>query len=168
MKLVAIGYLQKPHGTKGELKVTIEDAYWKDFQTASVFFVYVQGQALPYFKTHIRAKNPITIQFEGIDSREAAKTIASTELFMREEDIKPTLNETLAPSGYEGFVLWDKELGKIGVIKEILELPQQQLAVVDYKGKEVMIPLNDTFIQTIDDKVKRINLELPEGLLDLN
>lgn len=168
MKLVEIGYLQKPHGTKGELKVTVEDNYWGDFQTASVFFVYVQGQALPYFKAHIRANNPITIQFEGVESREAAKRIASTELFMREEDLKTNLNETLAHSPYQGFVLWDKELGEIGVIKEVLELPQQELAVVDYKGKEAMIPLNDTFIQKIDTKAKRINLELPEGLLDLN
>ncbi len=167
MELISIGYLQKPHGTKGEIKVTIEDTYWEDCLAASVFFVEVEGQALPYFKTRIHTKNPITIQFEDINSREAAKVIASKELFLRAEDVHAALNETLAYTSYEGFLLLDKELGKIGVISEVLELPQQQMAVVAYAGKEVMIPLNDTFIRDIDKKQKHLHMELPAGLLDL-
>lgn len=167
MNLVPIGYLQKPHGTKGELKVTIEDAHWEDFQAGSVFFVKIQGQPLPYFKANVRLNNPVTIQFEDVNNREAAKKIASTELFMRQEDLSENLNETLVQHIYQAFLLVDKELGEIGVIEEVLELPQQEMAVVKYKGKEVMIPLNDTFVKGIDRSKKRIDVELPEGLLDL-
>lgn len=167
MNLVPIGHLQKPHGTKGELRVSVEDAYFEDFQRAEVFFVEQQGQKLPYFKTKVSANNPITIQFEGVDTREAAKLLTKCPLLLQEQDISNNLNETLGYSSYEGFVLVDKELGQIGVIEEILELPQQQMAMTTYKDKEVMIPLNDTFIIKIDADAQRIQLDLPEGLLEL-
>ena len=86
---------------------------------------------------------------------------------MRQEDLSENLNETLVQHIYQGFLLVDKELGEIGVIEEVLELPQQEMAVVKKEGKEVMIPLNDTFVKGIDRTKKRIDVELPEGLLDL-
>ena len=35
------------------------------------------------------------------------------------------------------------------------------------KGKEVLIPINESFLKKIDHKKKEVILELPEGLLDV-
>ena len=167
MNLIPIGNLQKPHGTKGELRVNVEEAHWDDFQRAAVFFVEQQGQNLPYFKARVRTENPVTILFEDVTSREAAKRLSNCKLLLQQQDISTNLNETLGYSGYTGFVLLDKELGEIGVIEEVLALPQQKMAMTIYKGKDVMIPLNDTFITKVDTARKQIILDLPEGLLEL-
>ena len=57
--------------------------------------------------------------------------------------------------------------GAIGVIEEVIEMPQQIMGIVNYQGKEVLIPLNDQFITGVDEEKKILEMELPEGLLDL-
>ncbi|MEM9991203.1 MAG: ribosome maturation factor RimM [Bacteroidota bacterium] len=167
MKLIKIGYIQKPHGTKGELRIQIEEAYLKDVEGASVFFVEQQGQQLPFFVRQLRLGKADTVLLEDVTSREAAKQLANCAVFLQEQDISTETVETIGYAFYEGFTLTDKELGHVGVIEELLELPQQQMAMTTYQGKFVMIPMNDTFIVKVDETQKIIHLDLPEGLLEL-
>ena len=67
----------------------------------------------------------------------------------------------------EDFVLFDKEKTRIGSIREIVEYPQQLIAVVEYEGKEIMIPLAEQLIIEIDEENQKLVMELPEGILDL-
>ena len=61
----------------------------------------------------------------------------------------------------------DKEVGEVGVIEEILDMPQQEMTLIRYKKREVLIPLNEELILEIDEKKKQVMVDLPEGLLDL-
>jgi 16S rRNA processing protein RimM len=45
-------------------------------------------------------------------------------------------------------------------------MPQQEMAFLDYRGREVLIPLNEQLIISIDETQKHILMDLPEGLLD--
>jgi 16S rRNA processing protein RimM len=56
---------------------------------------------------------------------------------------------------------------EIGVISEIEEYPQQEMATINYNKKDILIPLNEQFIIKLDNKKKVIEMELPEGLLEL-
>jgi 16S rRNA processing protein RimM len=68
---------------------------------------------------------------------------------------------------FQGFTLVDVALGEIGVIREVLELPGQFLALVDYQDQEVMVPLHPSLIQKADLKNRILEMDLPEGLLEL-
>jgi len=61
----------------------------------------------------------------------------------------------------------DKTHGVLGEIKEIIEYPQQEMAAIIIKEKEVLIPLNEQLILEIDEEKKLISMDLPEGLLNL-
>ena len=68
---------------------------------------------------------------------------------------------------YVNFEIHDKILGKIGIIEEIIEYPQQEMAAIKFQEKEVLIPLNEQLILTIDAENKVIEMDLPDGLLEL-
>ena len=53
------------------------------------------------------------------------------------------------------------------LIEDIEEYPQQEMAVLKYKEKTILIPLIESFIEREDEANKRIYINLPEGLLDL-
>lgn len=72
--------------------------------------------------------------------------------------IEFTLNITL---------LVDQNAGEIGHITEVLEMPQQEMAAVQYQGREVLIPLNEQFIIEVDHATQKVLMDLPEGLLNL-
>jgi len=57
-------------------------------------------------------------------------------------------------------------LGEIGTIDEVLEMPQQEMAFLKYKGRDVLVPLNEQFIQSVDEGNRRVMVDLPDGLLD--
>ena len=94
-------------------------------------------------------------------------------MLLRSQDIRLHSQETIAPqeiSSFDqlvGFVIIDEIVGRVGTIEEVVEYPQQELAVVQYKGREVMIPLHEQLIESIDPKGRVIKMTLPEGLVDV-
>jgi 16S rRNA processing protein RimM len=61
----------------------------------------------------------------------------------------------------------DEQRGELGEIVEIHEYPQQYVAVVPHRFREILFPLNDDFIKEIDAEKSVLHVSLPEGLIDL-
>ncbi|MFZ4545203.1 MAG: ribosome maturation factor RimM [Saprospiraceae bacterium] len=169
--LITIGATQQPHGLKGELKVFIEEQYEDDFFQTDTVFITLAGKKIPYFVENMRGGNALIVKFEDVDSLEAAQKIAKKSLEMRKQDmIAEADREEIEESEFGDLITYtivDKQLGYIGEVLEILEMPQQEMAVVHYKLKDRLIPLNERLIISVDDKEKIINMDLPEGILEL-
>jgi 16S rRNA processing protein RimM len=170
-KLIQIGFTKKPHGLKGELKLHVEDKYLEDLMNADVVVLQIKGKPTPFFIEDIRVGNAIIGKFEDVNTPEAALSIANKELSLREEDIIPDEEREIEVEGlqYEkciGYTIFDGE-NAIGEILEILEFPQQEMAVIEYEKREVLIPLNSAFIVKQDDKAKKFIMDLPDGILEL-
>ncbi|NJL76406.1 MAG: 16S rRNA processing protein RimM [Saprospiraceae bacterium] len=171
-EFIAIGHTQKPHALTGELKVFVEEAYLEDFLQAPMVFLDLKGQKLPFFVEQVRGEGAMIVAFEDINSREDAEKISKKELFIRQQDLIPDTERQLPVkdleySDYIGFQIQDTQLGAVGVIEDIAELPQQEMAVVQYKEKEILIPLNQTWIVEVLEQQRIVLMDLPEGLLDL-
>lgn len=172
---VQIGYTKKAHGLNGELKLVIEDRYLEDFLKNERIFLDVKGTKIPYFVANVRGKGEMILQLEEVNSRDVAFVLQSREVFLREKDLIPEHQrelevpeeETLVYQYVTGFTLIDKTAGEVGKIDEVIEMPQQEMAFLTYKGREVLIPLNEQFIRSIDKTAKTVHTDLPEGLLDV-
>jgi 16S rRNA processing protein RimM len=171
-EFVQIGHTQKPHGVEGELRIFIEDAYLEDFLHSHALFIDLGGQKVPYFIEYIRGAHEDILKLEDITSPEMAQTLASKPVFLRAADLIPDHdreNSDYQPEYefLEGFMAEDVKMGELGLVLRVDEFPQQEMAVVEYQGREVLIPLNPQLIQGIDEARKKIRFQLPEGLLDL-
>lgn len=170
---VSIGYTKKPHGIKGEIKLQIEEYYLEDLLQAKVVFIRLKGQEVPFFIEEIRVGNNIIGKFEETNTPEAALTISNKEIFLREQDLIPDEDREPEEAGQlsymrcVGYTIYDKTIGPIGKITEIVEFPQQEMAFIEYLEKEVMIPLNPAFIIRLNKPKKIIEMDLPDGLLEL-
>lgn len=169
----SIGFTKKTYGVKGELKLNIADRYLEDFAQADVLFLDISGRKIPYFVEYINFENPFTLKFEDFDSKESAIELTGKEIFMRESDLLTEEEKVFEVEGnlvfekYIQFEIKDKKLGRIGVIEEIIEYPQQEMASLTFQEKEVLIPMNEQLIIKIDSEAKVIEMDLPEGLLAL-
>ena len=108
-----------------------------------------------------------------MDKREAAMGLQSKGIFLRPQDLIPEQEREIevpaagAYSHVAGYTMIDKTAGVVGVIEAVLEMPQQQMASVQYQGRAVFAPLNPHFVVEIDAKSKTVKVDLPEGLLDI-
>lgn len=171
---VNIGYTKKTHGLKGELKLVVEERYLEDFLKNERIFLDVKGTKVPYFVASVRGAGEMILKLEDVDSKDSAFALQSREVFLREQDLIPEHKreleieeeETLEYEHVVGFLLIDKTAGEVGLIEEVLEMPQQEMAFLKYKNREVLIPLNAQFVTSIDEKGKKVFTDLPDGLLD--
>ena len=167
-----IGFTGKAKGVKGWLRFRVNANFQDRIGGVKVLFIENAGQVLPFFVEQLQDGPDLMIKLEGVDSKEAAHGITGKETLVLAKDFPELREESGSPGtgGYEqlaGYQLFEKIHGEIGKVEEVVELPQQVMAVVDFRGKELLIPLNESFIVHIDHERQQIQLELPAGLLDL-
>ena len=169
-----IGRTRKLHGIHGELKVEIQDRWLEDFLRAEVLFLEIQGQLVPHFVEQVRGGSALLIQFEDVADRDAALALTSKQIYLRQSDLLADDQRefyaeevSLQYTYLIGYQLVDAQLGPVGEIKDVLDMPQQEMAVVNYKDSEALVPLAEALIERIDDTTQTLHMRLPEGLLDL-
>ena len=164
MELIKIGKVLKTHGYKGHLKIFIDEFYIDDFEDMAAIFIH----NLPYFivSKDINSDSQAIIALEDIDSKEKAHPLQGKDIFAKDDDLAEILDEE-PYNDLSGFTITDKNLGIIGEITQIIELPYQFLAQVFRDKKEILIPMNEDFIIHIDEKKKTVEMQLPDGLLEI-
>lgn len=168
---IEIGTIQKPHGLGGQFKVLIDDQFLPHLSSYKAFFLEQNGSMLPYFPEAIKGEHETILKLEEIDTREQVMALKGAGLFVSAKDLENLAGTTSFASNpyerFEGGVLSDEEMGEIGTILEIIAMPQQLMAVVDYQEKEVLIPLHEDLVVEMDEAQKKIICRLPEGILAL-
>jgi len=169
-KYMSVGRLGKVHGLGGFLRLRMDDdQYVDDAARAGVLFVGDEWAPLPYFIMEIKDDPTLLIQFEEVESREAAEKLAGELLFLRERDLTVIAHD--APEEdftfLIGYTIEEVNAGEVGTIEQVVEYPQQWMAILPYAGREILIPLHDDLVEDIDTEGKVIRMNLPEGLLEL-
>ena len=170
MEYTQIGFTRKTHGIAGEIKIVIEEPYEDIFLEADRVFLEIKGNKQPFFIESIRGAGDLIVKFEDIGVREDALPLQSKPVFLPAAEIPADLDVSEPEpehAGLTGYLLVDQNAGEIGRIEEIMEMPQQEMAVVQYRGKQVMIPLNEQFLLRVDHAGQKVLMDLPEGLLEL-
>ena len=160
--LISIGYISRPHSYKGDVQLTLERKI-VPLKRDDFLFIKIQGQFIPYKMIGIKGKDdePI-LTLEFIDTFDKTDEIIAKEVFT-DKEVLPEESELT----FIGFQVIDKYLGAIGIVQDIVDMPQQLMLLVPYNGELKYIPLVDDFIDYISPEDKEIVLILPDGLLEI-
>jgi len=163
-----IGTITKTRGLKGELQVYIAFEEPEKLKFNSLF-IELAGKLVPYFVTFFKLpmKNVAYLLLEDVDTIEKASLLVKKNVFLPNK-IKPKKKKNeFGLKDLLHFIAIDKDEGELGEIIEIQEFPQQLIATVSYKNQEVLFPLNESIIKSIDVVKGVVLVDLPEGLLDV-
>ncbi len=171
MKFLEIGRFRRVHGLEGELKVQVKEEFLEDILNVDFIFADHNGQKLPYFIEEIKGNTDFILRLDGVITKEDAVLLAGKSIFLRPDDIED-FDERDLPiiEQYKyliGFELWDNDLGQIGQIKDLQEMPFQIMALVNYRDQTVLVPVNQQLILKIDKENKTLTMDLPSGILEL-
>ncbi|MBL7742696.1 MAG: 16S rRNA processing protein RimM [Chitinophagaceae bacterium] len=163
-----IGKLVTVAGLNGEL--LLKHTLGKKTSLKGLQAVFIEDRKesfLPWFveSAKIKSEEETYLKLEGIDTKEAAGKLTRKEVWLAEADFKKFAAKT-APISLLGYTIINGP-DKLGEILEVIEQPHQVLCRLEIKGKEVLIPVNESTSQKIDHKKKQVIVELPEGLLDI-
>jgi 16S rRNA processing protein RimM len=133
----------------------------------AIFIEEKTNSFIPWFigSVKIKSENEVYVTLEGVTSREAALKLTQKHAWLSEADFKKFAAKS-APASLLGYIVFDNEK-HLGPILEVIEQPHQLLCRLEIESKEVLIPLNEAFLQKIDHRKKEVRVILPEGLLDI-
>lgn len=166
-----VGFLQKPHGIKGEILLQLEQDYTESLEKYPDFFLEIDQLLVPFFPAEngirIRSGDSALIRFDWIDNEIEAKKICGSPVYIKKENIL-IRDEKIGLHHLVGFVLFDKTIGKIGKIEQVDDFSGNLILQVRFKSKTVLVPFNEDFLIRFDEGKKEIELQCPEGIFEMD
>lgn len=161
-----IGYISKTRGLKGEVQVYFGFADYENLDF-DVVFLEVDKKLVPFFVHSAKLQSNKTGYFylEDIDHIDQAKPLVGKQVYMPKAKMPERDPNEFYVTDLKGYQVFDQTYGLLGEIIEINEFPQQDIAVVPYRSKELLFPLSDDFIVEIDEDNNTLKVDLPDGLI---
>jgi 16S rRNA processing protein RimM len=166
---VKVGICGKTHGADGEIKLRVDPGREEICLSSEFLFIDIDGIKVPFAVDGMRRTRDLLVSFAEVKDKSRASKFVGREIYLPSDEV---VNEPVqVPSTLEfnhltGMALYAS--GEyIGLVEEVRAYPQQEMAIVTYQQSEILIPLNDFLIDSIDEQEKRVEMKLPEGLLNL-
>jgi 16S rRNA processing protein RimM len=163
-----IGTILKTKGLKGEVQLYVDFDNLGDIEFEALY-IDMAGKLVPYFVESVKyhPHNSAYLFLEDVDTIEKASKLVKKDVYLPNK-LKPKKKKgDFTLMDLKGFTAVDINEGELGEISSIQELPQQFIATVNYKSCEVLFPLNEDIIKSIDVVKGIVLIDLPDGLLDI-
>jgi 16S rRNA processing protein RimM len=108
------------------------------------------------------------LAFKGVADREQAQALIGAELFIEKTDLPELEEGTYYWYDLIGLEVYTTEEEYIGRLEKIIETGSNDVYAVKKGTQELLIPALESVVLDIDLEKKRMRVDLPEGLLDIN
>ncbi len=161
--LVVVGRLGAPFGVRGEMKLRPTNGPGV-FVAGKSFATGRASDATTLACTGVRRHHEtLLVSFDGITSPEDARPYVNVELFAPAADVPLEAGEYF-DRDLVGCDLIDAAGTNLGCVVGVEHFPAQDCLIVG--ASRAYVPLVRAFVRSIDVARKRIDVDLPAGLLD--
>ena len=168
--MAVVGRIARPHGIRGQVILNAETDFPEErFQPGGEVFIERRGAVEPLRLTTVRfhRDRPI-VGIAGIESIERAQALAGLELRVPAERLVRLPAGTFYRHDLVGCRVETRMGTLVGLVKEVDGTFAVSRLVVASDSDEILIPLVPEICREIDAAGKRIMIEPPDGLLELN
>jgi 16S rRNA processing protein RimM len=151
---------------KGEVTVVFQDD--AEFEALESVFLMVQNNLVPYFLEGFSDRgDKAFIKFEDVNTIEEASALKGCVIYLA-KTVRPKLKRgQFYDDEVVGFTVEDEGAGVLGLVTEVQASGLSRLLAIDHEGKEVLVPIDGPFIQSVNKSKKLIKVSLPEGFLEM-
>ncbi|MDR1005903.1 MAG: ribosome maturation factor RimM [Bacteroidales bacterium] len=162
-----LGRIVKNFGLKGEVAASLDTDSPYNYAKLDSVLIEIGNRLVEWRIDAIRIQNnKAFIKFENTTLEDSERLIGK-ELYLPLTCLPPLEGNKFYYHEIIGFNVEDKALGHLGTITEVVDTAPQALLSIDHEGKEILLPLVDEFLISIDREHKQIKVSCPEGLVEL-
>jgi 16S rRNA processing protein RimM len=160
----------KAQGRIGEVAADLYTDFPERFeQRTTVYLLRADGQRrTAEIEQHWFHKGRIILKLAGVDSIDDAEQLAGCEIQVPKNERAPLESDAVYVSDLVGCRVSDRGR-KIGDVAEVVfGAGEAPLLLVRDGAREYMLPFAQEYLKLVDTSAKRIEMELPEGMLELD
>lgn len=166
-----LGIILKKVGREGKVSIKLDADNPNDYKEMESVFLEIHGKLVPFFIEQFILFNDDTahLKFEDINSNEEAESILGCGLFLPLEVLPQLKGNKFYFHEVIGFeVVNKKDLISAGIITSIFENSSNDLFVCSLNEEEILIPIAEDWILEVNRSEKKIYMDLPDGLININ
>lgn len=169
-KYLNVGKIVNTQGIRGEVRViAVTDFGEERFKKGNKLLLFLPRSNEPItltIESHRRHKNFDLLKFVGYDNINEVESFRDGMLKVERDNLVELEENEFYYFQIIGLPVYDKEKGYLGKVSEILTPGANDVWVVEMEdGNEVLIPYIEDVVLNVDTKQKRIDVDLPEGLM---
>jgi 16S rRNA processing protein RimM len=165
-----VGYIQKPHGLNGGLILVFDKEFEESLGEIDLVLIEVDGGLVPFFikddGLNFRSEESAVCRLEFVDSLTKAKELTGCKVYVFNYDIID-YEDHGTDSALIGMRAFDAKFGDIGLISRVDDFSGNLVITVEHPHAEILIPLSEGIITSIDDGNREIHLNCPDGLINI-
>lgn len=169
--MALVGRVARAHGIRGQVIVNLETDFPEQrFSPGAELFIQRAGRVEAVRVTTVRfhRERPV-LGLEGVEDMNAASTLAGAELRVPVESLAALPEGTFYRHDLVGCRVSTVSGVDVGTVAEVEgDMFGSRLLVRADGGEEILVPLAEAICRTIEPAEKRIVIDPPEGLLELN
>lgn len=162
-----VGKIIKSFGNASEVIISSEEDFEK--YVNEPVFLMLEGAPVPFFISNdgIKKRNhdKYAVKFDYVDDEITAKKIVGTDILVDKQifDSNKEENSIYDLIGYD--VLNKDERGKI---LDVYDYSGNIVLNIALKNKEILLPLSEDYILSIETEKRILKTDIPDSLIDLN
>jgi 16S rRNA processing protein RimM len=169
-RLVVIGEIARPHGLRGEVRVTPLTDRPERFETVTECVLWDEAHDTrePRRITGVRRQGAaVLLSLAGCETVEAAGALIGCLVALPEAEAMPLPPSHFYPWQLEGCRVLTEAGREVGRVTRVEQAPAQDLWVVSDGTRERLIPAVAEIVLEVDLAGGRVVIRPPDGLLDL-
>lgn len=164
--MLQIAKVLKSNGTDGDILLGFKTIQPEDIDTKEPVYIYFDGLPVPFFIESFTKKgsDKAIAHLNDINCLRDAEEIAGQAVYA---DYLEEIDDEDDFSALEGWTVNDAEGNTVGTVSQFIDIPANPCLEVETKNGAAIIPLHEDLIISLDQKARILEMEIPDGLLDL-
>lgn len=167
---LAIACIVRTRGNRGEVLAELHTDFPARFNLLEKVWLAFPDRSRRCLKLEEcwEHKGRQVLKFAGVDSITAAEELVGAWVEIQAGDAVTLPEGTYYDHDLAGCSVVDQNGRVLGTVKEVWRIPGNNQLVVENDKCEFLIPAKEGICKEVSIPEKRITVELPEGLVDLN
>ena len=167
---ILLGRITKASGYEGAVAVKLEKIFTENIPQMESVFLEIEGRPVPFFISDIEYSGAdiLKLSFDGYNSSGKISEFIGSRIFLT-NNMPGNIDQKSDDQTLIGYTVYTQEGNIIGPVSDIISNNGQWLLnIISSDRKSILIPFHEDFIISIDKRKKKVVMDIPEGLLDIN
>lgn len=163
---IELGIIQRRQGLRGSVVVRLYHDDVPQLDSLSALFIRINHTLVPYGIEQLSCQHrKAIVKLQGIDDPDAAHNLQGCSILVPPGVLPQLSPQAASTDKLLGYHVMDVRAGNLGTVQAVCAPSRQKLLVIDYQGRELLVPYHDAIVTHVDHGQQTIVVQLPNGFI---